>query len=228
MKLGLYVSHGSGVPETIRAACLDQLTQAGFDLVIFVVPAHLRSEIADRWPASAVHMVQQECVRPCLLDRWHRIDTGLQGILRAQPVHLLEHDVYYPDDYAKRPRPDRSNVATYMPAVRLTRTGWGTAQELSSTCCARAGYLRQISRRRCETLEAGHKHTIDEPGKAPLDPGNAALLKCPGVPVIDIRHGNNYTGDRTAQHTHHPELGDFAAFWQIINDAKHTEKEPTP
>ena len=222
--IGLYISHGRDVPDAIRIACLRQLANSDLAEVFAVATVETLPDIAEALTGHmALTLIDQECVRPCLLDRWHRILQGLEEIAKihdgCEAVYLLEHDVWYPTGYAMQDRVIGPGAVSYAPAIRLTRRGWADAKTLSSTACGTLSDLLAVARKRCESLEAGERIKWDEPGRDPRDKLEMHLMVYASdpdamLPAVDIRHGGNYTGDRTAQYTHSPEYGDFADFWK--------------
>lgn len=102
---------------------------------------------------------------------------------------------------------------------------WAMAAELSSTAVCLAGDLETIAGMRLAAKIRGDRVKWDEPGKNPGDPCGRILEGCPmpgrdpWVPVVDVRHGNNFTGDRAPTHFGSmPHWGTAAHQWALLGE----------
>jgi hypothetical protein len=222
---GVYISHGR-IPAALQVACFETLRASGLERIVAVVPPDSPLHLIDLSPVP-VYLVEMECEKPGGRDHWTRIIAGLSHIEPTDPVALLEHDVMYPPAYAKQDRAIMPGTVSYAHAVRLCRDGWAMAAELSSTAVCFAGDLDTIAGMRLAAKIRGARVKWDEPGKNPGDPCGRILEGCPmpgrdpWVPVVDVRHGNNFTGDRAPTHFGRmPHWGTAAHQWALLGGYK--------
>lgn len=214
MIAGLYISHGR-IPEALQAECARSMVHCGLDVIYYVVPSALKIKPFDDYGRAI--RVNLECDRPGGADRWNRVLVGLGEMAETRTVAMLEHDCLYPVPYGRQihKMPPWPEQASYSPAVRLCRDGFAAAGPLTSTLTIRWPDLARIARKRLEDREAGNRIIWDEPGRNPGD--ELGVVRRPGSPVVDIRHGANFTGDRKGETARQQYWGDFRDLWQRVD-----------
>ena len=185
MKLSVIYYSNNRVAPRLQRFCLEALgsavSQAGAELVCVTwepVPAPGARQIV--WP----HRVANHC------NVYQQILAGI-ALARGQVVSLVEHDVLYPPGYFEAIAEAGTDGLCYNTNVwRLNRHGFFRADgsHLLSNCGGRCGAVARAIRSKLAEARSGGFPEWAEP--------EADLEFTAPRPVIDVRHGSNFTGDR--------------------------------
>jgi len=144
-----------------------------------------------------------------------QIDCGLD-FCSSEVLFIAEHDVLYPEEYFDF-EPQKKDVIYYQgPRRLLNYEGYGDKMATGplSCCCGHRQILKEAFQSRKEETENGKFFSRPEPGATTTDPWRTEKID-KEFPVLDIRHGNNFTGYRECKthETHIPYWGDFT-YWK--------------
>ena len=151
-------------------------------------------------PNNQIVAVRKPINKPrCLLTLYEQMLEGVKVASNARYVFIAEQDcLYHPSRFDFVPPKDD---VFYYEATMLVCTNRGfilhRGEKLSTLVCNRKLLIENLLER-IRAIKKGWKVKYAEPGKA--DPQNKWQIAHYETihPSLDIRHGNNYTGDRAA------------------------------
>lgn len=195
----LYYSHAEP-PGNVGNYCRQALSDSldGLPIVAVVDPALTFFPRRQFGRIASTVLYMSSTLLPGHADIAQRILKGLAHI-DTEYVALCEHDVIYPVGYFEAALAVADGIGerwTYCGnAVHLTARGWGAhanypRARLLSCLTARRADLVSFFAERSMSIDRGERVRVAEP----IDDG-CVSWECV-EPVIDIRHGENLTGDR--------------------------------
>jgi len=134
-------------------------------------------------------------------------------------LFLAEHDVLYPPGYFDYTPPGPGIVCYQRHVYNVNDRGfWRADRPLMSGLCCDSETLEAAMRQRYENTRAGQRFSRSEPGTLLEDP-YPMLTYHLARPMLDIRHGNNFTGGRASRDGYQSTLeywGPHAELWRRL------------
>jgi hypothetical protein len=177
MDAGIIRTTHPGLPEGVRDGCRDQLER-----------------VRNGLPMATVF--NQPGEKPGLASIFRNILTGLEAV-RSAWVFVVEHDVLYPGGYFHVEAEPEKGLTYARPATTLTPDGWVSRNHCPlSSLLARREVLEDSLLRKLADVDRGYRIPWSEPGFGDGFRSEVGFRTLAGPPVVDVRHGRNFTGMR--------------------------------
>lgn len=173
---------------------------------------------------SCFEQLEIKGIKPGFHDMYSKLIYALQ-FRKYEKVFILEHDVFYPPNYFLDMDLNIEEITeTYFynkNVVTMNEKGfWYSERHLVSNLCANGGLLAETFMRRKNFLVSGGKIDWNEPGKCRNDKIRNLLWWTSKKSVIDVRHGSNLTGNRSAPNEKYlseiPFWGEHKKLWSEL------------
>jgi hypothetical protein len=213
MKRILYYTHNS-LPLEMEEYFQRKLLEAASDIPIVSVMKKPRSVFAANF--ASVNLIDEnpQCDWPSIR---RQMKMGLETMDASDTVYLAEHDVLYPASYYENEPPDERTFLKNGNLYFLTRRGYVGPYNCwihSQTIGAASLFMHCIE-----------EDFRDKPFKT--QNGYTLTLFNAQDPSLDVRHGKNWTGDRTARNGRYlPSVPYWGAWREVGADIPGFELEP--
>ena len=197
MKTVIFYSHLRDVPNPILRASVQSIVKAhqaaSCDIeLLAILPTKLNAYgLFNDW--QIIEARGDKGLHDCYV----KIMAGLEAAM-GDVIYLTEHDVLYPLTYFDDELPDPNRFCYNTNIYRLNTHGFfWHGKPLTSQCVANKEMLKDCYTMRLAWIFEGRRIVWDEPGG--MDEIAPMYEYQNENPAIDIRHGGNLTGMRTAE-----------------------------